>query len=64
MNNYYASTVFPYISTMLQVRILLRDGIITAKEYDRFEDDMRVKYSLPERSIFRMKSLDIKWFQS
>ena len=64
MNDYCKSTVFPYVNTMLQARILLRDGIITAKEYDRFEDEIRVKYSLDKRSIFRMKSLDIKRFQS
>ena len=64
MSDYYKTTVFPYINTMIQARTLLRDGIITAKEYDRFEDEMRVKYSLNKRSIFRMKSLDIKGFKS
>lgn len=59
MSNYYRDIIFPYTHTMLQAKILLRDGIITADEYDRFEEKMRDKYLLDKKSLFRMKSVDI-----
>ena len=59
MSNYYRDIIFPYTHTMLQAKILLRDGIITADEYDCFEEKMRDKYSLDKKSLFRMKSVDI-----
>ena len=59
MSNYYRDIIFPYTHTMLQAKILLRDGIITADEYDLFEEEMRDKYSLDKKSLFRMKSVDI-----
>lgn len=59
MSNYYRDIIFPYTHTMLQAKILLRDGIITADEYDCFEEEMRDKYSLDKKSLFRMKSVDI-----
>jgi len=59
MSNYCRDSIFPYTHTMLQAKILLRDGIITADEYDRFEEEMRDKYSLDKKSLFRMKSVDI-----
>ena len=64
MSNYYGTTVFPYTSTMLQARIMLREGIITADEYDRFEEKMRDKYLMDKKSLFRMKSVDISTVES
>ena len=64
MSNYYRDIIFPYTHTMLQAKILLRDSIITADEYDRFEEEMRDKYSLDKKSLFRMKSVDISTVES
>ena len=42
-----------YLAAIAQARVMLRNGIITESDFIHFEEDMRQKYSLPEKSIFR-----------
>ena len=42
-----------YLSAVAQGRVMLEKGLITERDYRQFEEKMRFKYNLPERSIFR-----------
>ena len=42
-----------YISAVAQGHVMMEKGLITDHEFLAFENKMRVKYSLPENSIFR-----------
>lgn len=42
-----------YLAAIAQARVMLRHGIISESDFIHFEEEMRQKYSLPEKSIFR-----------
>ena len=42
-----------YLAAVAQGHVMLEKGLITDHEFRLFEEKMRVKYSLPENSIFR-----------
>ena len=46
-----------YLSAIAQGHVLLSKGFITEQDYMRFEEKVRRKYNIPERSIFRDVSL-------
>ncbi len=47
------NSLIRYISSMAQLRRMLSLGLITGKEFAFFEGQIRKKYSVPEKSIFR-----------
>lgn len=42
-----------YLAAMSQCHVLLEKGLINGREFQLFEEKMRVKYNLSEKSIFR-----------
>ena len=53
MPEIFFAAVFGYLSAMAQARSLLRQGIITHREYMRFDTMITKKYGLSLYSIFR-----------
>lgn len=42
-----------YLSAVTQGHVMLEKGLISDHEFRLFEEKMRVKYNIPENSIFR-----------
>ena len=45
--------LFRYIAAITQAHIMQEQGLITDREFQLFEEKMRLKYNLSDSSIFR-----------
>ncbi len=59
MNEDLFRSLLAYKTTMAQAKELMRRGILTQREYARFEKVFAQKYGLTKKSIFREKVLAI-----
>lgn len=58
----YADNFISYM-TVLNIYIEgYRKGIINDKEYDSIEKEVAYRCGMPKRSVYRIKSNDLKWY--